>query len=191
MRELEDILVDYFAGDELSPEESRVLVEWLEQGNHREIITAYRECMRERGSGRVCVRIRGSGMSFIRYRIGVVQGKRRFFYWSVAACLFMLLGPVVLYFGNFGNGSASDGVITSEPVAGKSYAQLKLADGKEIPLYANRDEMIIADSSMSVENMNKTLVYRKNKINEKIEYNTLTVPLGAEYNVVLAGWDKG
>ena len=40
MRELEDILVDYFAGDELSPEESRVLVEWLEQGNHREIITA-------------------------------------------------------------------------------------------------------------------------------------------------------
>lgn len=69
----------------------------------------------------------GFGMSFIRYRIGVVQGKRRFFYWSVAACLFMLLGPVVLYFGNFGNGSASDGVITSEPVAGKSYAQLKLA----------------------------------------------------------------
>lgn len=190
MRELEDILVDYFAGDELSPEESRVLVEWLEQGNHREIITALQGMHAGAGIRKSLRQDPGSGMSFIRYRIGVVQGKRRFFYWSVAACLFMLLGPVVLHFGNFGNGSASDGVITSGPVAGKSYAQLKLADGKEIPLYANRDEMIIADSFMSVENMNKTLVYRKNKINEKIEYNTLTVPLGAEYNVVLADGTK-
>ena len=190
MRELEDILVDYFVGEELSPEESRMLIEWLEQKNHRKITSALQGMHVGAGIRKRLRQEPDSGMSYIRHKIGVMQGKRRFFYCSVAACLLLLLGPVVLYLGNFGRGLTPDEVIPSESVAGKSYAQLKLANGKEILLYANRDEMIITDSFMSVENMNKMLVYRENKKNEKIEYNTLTVPPGAEYNVVLADGTK-
>lgn len=191
MREIEDILVDYFAGEELSPEESRVLAEWLEQETNMRLTSTLQGMRKGIGIRKRLHREPERGMRSIWHKVNARSGRRRLFYrYSAVACLLLSLGMAWLYWGTSDMRPEAEQVVTTKSIDGKSFARLKLANGEVISLHANRDEVIVADSFMKVENTNNTLVYNKHTIKKEVEFNTLTVPLGAEYNVILADGTK-
>lgn len=193
MKEIEDILVAYLAGEELSSEEQNALEEWMRNSSNTKLVSVLGGM---RGGDRVRKQLQADpkrGMRSIMRRIRVRAKRdrlRRLYIYSATACLLLLLSATFFYWGNFGQKQGADSIRNMELEASKSFAHLKLADGKIVPLYANRNEIIVADSFFRVENKNNTLVYDKRVAGEKIIYNTITVPLGAEFNVVLADGTK-
>ena len=65
--------------------------------------------------------------------------------------------------------------------------QLRLGNGDVLDLDDYGDEMVAVDSFYHVRNENNTLVYSdEEQKKDSVEFNTLTVPVGAEYRLVLA-----
>ncbi len=187
MRDIEDILVDYFAGEELSTEESRLLEEWKEEREHARLLNVLQEMRGGREESRKLKEDPGKGMRVIQKRIRVRRKKtKRMFIASVAACLAIVLGTLLYYFRE-----DSDKIVpTTELATSKAFARLKLADGREVTLRADRDEVIVADSFSTVKNSNSTVIYDEKTIGKRVEYHTLAVPVGAEYNLVLSDGTK-
>ncbi len=193
MKEIEDILIAYLAGEELSSEEQNTLEEWMRNSSNTKLVSVLG---RMRGGDRVRKQLQADpkrGMQSIVRRIRVKAKRdrlRRLYIYSASACLLLLLSTTFFYWGDFGLKQGADPIRDMELVASKSFAHLELADGRVVPLYADRNEVIVADSFFRVENKNNTLVYDKSVAGEKIIYNTITVPLGAEFNVLLADGTK-
>ena len=90
-----------------------------------------------------------------------------------------------MYWENANRSMKIEHLASSDSIVGRSFARLKLADGKVILLDANQNEIILADSFIKVENSNNTLIYNQNAAKKEVEFNTLSVPKGTEYNIVL------
>ena len=107
---------------------------------------------------------------------------------AVAAVALLVIGLVFLFKSPAGekkvNGFADDCTLVT----------LKLDNGKVLPLRADRtNEVIVKDSFSCIENDNSTLICMNDGIkedNEEVAYHTITVPVGAEYRVLLPDGTK-
>ena len=68
--------------------------------------------------------------------------------------------------------------------------QLTLSSGEVIPIISGRDFEINEDSLASILNKGNTLIYTPGKSSKQVEYNTITVPPGGEYAIVLSDGSK-
>ena len=132
------------------------------------------------------------GMRSIWHKVDVHRGRKRLLYvsFSVAACFLLFFGGAFLYWENANRSMKIEHLASSDSIVGRSFARLKLADGKVILLDANQNEIILADSFIKVENSNNTLIYNQNAAKKEVEFNTLSVPKGTEYNIVLSDGTK-
>lgn len=192
MRTIEEILVDYFDGAELSPEETIILEKWMRHPVNMELFVVLEnmhtgKCLREQIQN-----VPQQGMQLILQKIKASRNKKfkRLSGYSAAACLTLLLVAGFLYWLYPVGHSDKMPVNEMELAVNKSFARLTLADGQIVSLHADREQVIVADSFLKIENTNNTLIYNKHITKEKIEYNTITIPVGAEYNIRLADGTK-
>lgn len=189
MKEIDDILLDYMAGENLSEGDRRVLNEWLREEKNRRFVEVLRKMSEGRELRRDLRRRSGEGMEVIRGKIRKRERRRRLrYFYSAAACLLLLAGCFFwLNGGKEGSESRLGDVYafwTEEEPAG---VRLELGDGHVVVLDDYEDEVVVADSFYHVRNENSTLVYADETLKkDTLEFNTLMVPVGAEYRLVLA-----
>lgn len=189
MREIEDILVDYFGGEELSASDSAKLEKWLQQGDGARIVQVLDGMHVGKTLQEELERDAEAGMEAIRRRWRRRNRRRNLWYGgAVAAVALLLLGLMFLFKSPVveerANTFADDCTLVT----------LKLDNGKVLPLCADRtNEVIVEDSFKRIENDNSTLIYTNDGVteeNEEVAYHTITVPVGAEYRVLLADGTK-
>ena len=190
-----EILASDLSGEPLSAEETRLLEAWKEThpANHA-IYQQFRSLM-ERNSGILRGNDKKVLFEQIQQKITIqeakLQNQKHLAWFSAAASILIILG--MFYY--FSDNRQSD-IKTPAPVAqqikpGESKALLQLATGEVIPLNARQREYIVVDSTLEIKNLAHTLIYdTKDSASKNITYNTLSVPLGAEYKVILSDGTK-
>lgn len=107
---------------------------------------------------------------------------------SIAAGIMLLVGTGTIFFRSADNGDAGVGITpTGEILPANGIAVLRLSDGQEIRL--DKKEMIQEGENVFIRNdSSDVLDYSKIVASQSDEvlYNTIAVPVGGEYRVVLA-----
>lgn len=113
--------------------------------------------------------------------------------YKYAAILIIALLVSVYIFKNF---KTSDQITEENLVeinAGHPKATLVLSNGKEVDLGAHQNETIFSSGHTQINNTNKTLEYKIEDNNDdlaEVGYNTLYIPIGGIYNVILPDGSK-
>lgn len=189
MRIIEEILADYLAGEPLSKEESVFLKNCLMQDKGDKEFVDFCRVLRERYA--VDERIGKNSTFAYRSILMKIRRKllvRKMMWWSsVAAGIMLFVGMFFMYDYLFMENI--DTKIT--PLTpGKTYAELKLDNGEVISLTPDVLNVVHADSLSEITNTENMLVYTARKRESRLRYNTLKVPVGAEYNLLLADGTK-
>jgi ferric-dicitrate binding protein FerR (iron transport regulator) len=107
--------------------------------------------------------------------------------YAAAACLLLLLGSGFYFYFNM---DTKPSLVELFPNQGASKAILTLSNGKIVDLTVNN--VIVDNGAVIGRNVDNLLSYSDsiNKKEEKIQYNTITVPRGGEYSLVLSDGTK-
>lgn len=189
MKNIEEILLDHVVGEKLSEEEQRLLDEWMRVERNAHFVKVLRKMSQGRELRNALLCRPEEGMRIIREKIRRRRRRTRLrFFYAVASCVLWLAGcflfwnvreerPATMADGGFW-------IWTEEENVG---VQLRLGNGDVLDLDDYGDEMVAVDSFYHVRNENNTLVYSdEEQKKDSVEFNTLTVPVGAEYRLVLA-----
>ncbi len=184
---IEDILADYFSGEELSSEDTRVLREWAEKSNNTILMSALEKIHRGKAVREKLQQQPQEGMRLIKRKIERRRNKIRWYSMGSAACIIVLFCMTFFYLSG---GHENEVKTSAQVVHANTSVQLKLSDGKIIPLKENQDKVVVSDSFVHVQSTNNTLVYVPGTEKGMEEFNTLVVPIGAEYSIVLSDGTK-
>ena len=186
MKHIDEIIVDYLAGGELSREEFQYLEAWQEQNKDSHLfLSRLGEMNRNRP---IFDKHLGDPQEAFRQMMQKLPTRRtrRLRGYSIAAGIALLLSLSFLWVYYPGRKA----VVAEHVFPGQSYAELRLADGQRVSLQAEEERTIASDSLAEIKNTRNTLVYTVKNEPEVIEYNTLTIPPGAEYTLQLADGTK-
>ena len=186
MENIDEIIAARLAKESLSQEEINSLDEWLSQSKSHKHIYSRLETMAERGK-LLQEDHRDHNLVYHEILNKVLQKKKKqqkLIIHSIAASITLLIGLFFLFQQEpekpvFSHNSFSEPIKPSSPKA-----KLTLEDGKSIDIEVSQESVILADSLVKIENKGNMLVYSSEKM-EKVAYNTLSIPLGAEYCVML------
>lgn len=189
MREIEDILIDYFEGEELSENDSSEFEKWFRQKKGAEFVRVLESMRGGKALWEELERDAEAGMEMIKRKLKKTRRRRSLWYGGVAAAvLFLLCGLAFLFEEPVVNRSELPGSEVSQCC---TLVKLKLDNGEVLPLHGDQvGEVIVKDSCMRIENDNNTLICTNEGSREKIGFNTISVPVGAEYRVVLPDGTK-
>lgn len=194
MKEIEEILVDYWGGEVLSESDAAVLTEWLSDKRNAEMLRVLEgmrggkvlreELERDAEAGMVAIRRRCQSE---RLRVGK---RRQWWYGAVAAvAVVAFFVSFVLVRGDFKRGTA-DRLPVGTTIVSQS-VRLELNNGKIVPLRSGQTGgVVVKDSAVCVECGGDTLIYAGGDERAKEEYHTITVSTGAEYSLILADGTK-
>lgn len=134
------------------------------------------------------------------HSISVKQNRLKAWYYYAAAILLICCGiGLSIYLAKFNNGSVKDvsvhnyaqkSVTTS---GNQTHVTLKLSNGKELVLDEAKLGKIVTEDQVSIiKNKDGQLVYDLSKVvdNGELAYNTITTPVGSNYQVVLSDGTK-
>lgn len=193
-KDIDEILVNFLDKQPLTDEEKRILGEWEHSS------------AQNRGFGKVIQKLEHQReildkhqkqdvvFEKIQHRVRQLRRKHQFILWSSCAagivvligCFFMLKqkGPLQEYI-------TLDRAYLSELSNTHPSVELILPNGEKRLLDAKGSTVIISDSTGEIRTDKKTLIIEKNEIKERVpEYYTMSIPLGAEYNVILSDGTK-
>lgn len=187
----EKLLQRYLDG-QISPEEATELMEWLRQtGAHRQVLQRmqgeFRELVAERPEidPAVSQRMETRLLESIRAtRVRRLPVRR----WAAAAAILVLLGAGGLYFLTRPS-IPKQTIVQANPVSpadiapGSDKAELTLADGSVVTLDSAGNQVIRQGETL-VRQQNGQLLY-SNGTQPAVGYNTLTVPRGGQFQIVL------
>ena len=186
MENIDEIIAARLAKESLSQEEINSLDEWLSQSKSHKHIYSRLETMAERGK-LLQEDHRDHNLVYHEILNKILQKKKKqqkLIIHSIAASITLLIGLFFLFQQEpeqpvFSHSSFSEPIKPGSPKA-----KLTLEDGKSIDIEVSQESVILADSLVKIENKGNMLVYSSEKM-EKVAYNTLSIPLGAEYCVML------
>lgn len=184
--EIEDIIINMLAGEKLSPEEERILTEWLKDEKHKQQLyelqrvrdAVYAQKVSEQANGET------AWETFARNR----KTQRR---WRVlgsyaaAAIVTILIGfgfLLALKQESVQEFNPSDTTRTS--IHAKNIV-LTLSDGREIVLSDSVNDLQ-EQNGATIRNKAQQLVYSPTTDNKQVVYNTIRIPRGSEYQLILA-----
>lgn len=185
-----EIVAACLAGEELSSEERVKLEQWRRVGEHEGEYERLRKIAACGVAVRGCDSIRGEGaygriMRQVERKRSEHPIQKRVWIYSAASVLLLMGVITLLMFSRF-EGEVFTRPLTNQILPGTAKARLTLANGQEIELNCLGNGVIVEDSLLHVRNDASTLIYSSEKTPMEMEYNTLSVPDGAEYNLVLA-----
>ena len=190
MKEIEDILVDYFGREELSASDLARLERWLADRNNAKMVQVLEGMQGGRELREELERDPKAGMAAIRrrWRNNGRSGNWRYKLWygGVAAAIIVFFVSFALLSEYFESGSdVYVGIVDCSSV------KLKLNNGDVLPLRSGEvSEVVVRDSFTCLENENSTLICTSDKVSDEVEYHTISVPAGAEYRVILSDGTK-
>ena len=191
--EIDRILADLVAGERISAEDRQILENWKEVSGRN---SRFEREMREiASSGAKLHHRRKNEIVFeqveqvVRKRRGRVRLMRQL---SVAAGIALFVG-IAAYFmlaGERQTGTSAR-VVTARIMPGSVRAELVLPRGEVVHLDSTTQVVLAADSlNLRVMSDESTLIYGAEEKNEQMEYHTIRVPRGGEYNLQLADGSK-
>jgi hypothetical protein len=167
-------LVERYINNTASREELEVFFNLLEKG----VLDAYLQKipLTEAGAGNAAVpKVKTfKSYSFLRY--------------AVAASVIFAVAVGIFLYKSLVQKAADESKTTaySIPVAmpGSKKALLTLSNGRTVPL--NKTQQIIKEGERTIIQESDKLIYRPEKETGAVSYNTVTTPMGGEYQVVLS-----
>ncbi len=185
-----EIIAASIHGEELSSEEAIVLRDWLEENerNRNEYIRLKMFYQENRGSSQVFIDIqRAWRENSDRRKTGkITRFRRQIVRMGIAAVFALLMGVgALLLTNNKEKQEIEKKVVEAQIVPGSPKAVLTLASGEQLDL--QKDRHFISKDSCEIRNEGNVLEYVAgiNKKEKILEYNTLTIPRGGEYQLKL------
>lgn len=191
---LYEIIAASFSQEPLNQEENLILQEWLKTSAEHRILYGKLQKFYERGEvfrkqgginhSEAWRRIvKASGISSVRPR--KISLRKTV---GVAAGFLLLIGLGVLLWWKFDDSVASV-EYTKAFLPGATSVQLKLENGKKVELTPATTSVVVSDEGKRVSCISNVLDYYTDSLvsrESKIVYNTLIVPVGAEYKLILS-----
>ena len=189
--EIDRILTDLMAGESISSEDRQILENWEKSSERnlcfereiRQLVSSGASLKGRRGRDEVWERVKRRERTHGRIRL-----LRKF---SVAASIVLFL-CVTIYMVRLSQWQ-EERVEQVPVVTGKSgmkCAELILPRGEVIRLDSASNVLFVADSLTRVINDGNTLIYKAGEDDGQVEYHTIRVPRGGEYNLQLADGSK-
>ena len=192
---ISEIIAAYLSGEVLSESERQEVEAWLRDHDGEKEVEVLRGMFR---SARLVKEAPGTRGASVMKKIEAKVVSRRVgrklkirWSYSVAAAIAVLLCSVLLYRWL---GTNQENQVVPRDVrqnVNTSIAHLKLNTGEVVEL-EKYDGKFIREDSVQIANENATLRYTATDsvAPEKVEFNTLVIPRGSEYNIVLADGTK-
>ena len=183
--DIDRILAGSFTGEKLSEEEKCLLEEWKRENECRNRFEGELHELRKLGVG---LKYR-ENKDFVFARIErIVQKQRKeqlFIRWSsVAAGIMLLLGIMGYFIYSQEDGNEIIEIANIGP--GSPKAELILPQGQVIELDSSFQEIVFAEHQSKVASVKNTLIYDAGMNVETIDFHTIRVPLGGEFNLQLS-----
>lgn len=186
-----EIIAASIHGEELSQEEAGMLHGWLEEDerNRNEYARLRMFYDENRGSfhGYTDIQRAWRENRDRKNRGNMVVIRRRIMRWGYAAAVMLAVGVgVLLLTGKDDKQTAKVEVAESHIVPGSPKAMLTLASGEKLDL--QEEGQFVSKDSSRIRNVGNVLEYEagvKKRGEKKLEYNTLTIPRGGEYQLRL------
>lgn len=191
--EIDRILADLVAGERISAEDRQILENWKKASGRNSRFE--REIREIASSGAKLHQRRKNTLVFeqVEQIVRKQRGRLRFVrHLSVAAGIALFLG-MAAYFMLAGERQmeTSARVAATRIMPGSVRAELVLPRGEVVHLDSTSQVVLAADNrNPRVVSNGNTLIYDKEEKNEQVEYHTIRVPRGGEYNLQLADGSK-
>ncbi|MCB6972353.1 MULTISPECIES: FecR domain-containing protein [Butyricimonas] len=192
---ISEIIAAYLSGEVLSESERQEVEAWLREHDGEKEVEVLRGMFRSARLVKEAPGTRGASvMKKIEAKVVSRRAGRKLkirWSYSVAAAIAVLLCSVLLYRWL---GTNQENQVVPRDVrqnVNTSIAHLKLNTGEVVEL-EKYDGKFIREDSVQIANENATLRYTSTDsvAPEKVEFNTLVIPRGSEYNIVLADGTK-
>ncbi|SHF00739.1 FecR family protein [Mariniphaga anaerophila] len=179
--------------EELTPRENEELDNWVNEGSNRQLLNAIKNSKNYSAWSRTREADTQPAWNKI-YKVIQKQKKHSFLQkaFRVAASVLLPLligGGVYLFVSDHINKQATESTVVAQITPGTSKAVLVLDNGKSIVLDTPGEEEIREEDGTVIRKSEKKLDYTEHKINKKAKqplYNTIRVPQGAEYDLLLS-----
>ena len=192
---ISEIIAAYLSGEVLSESERQAVEAWLRAHDGEKEVEVLRGMFRSARLVKEAPGTRGASvMKKIEAKVVSRRAGRKLkirWSYSVAAAIAVLLCSVLLYRW-LGTNQENQVVLRDvRQNVNTSIAHLKLNTGEVVEL-EKYDGKFIREDSVQIANENATLRYTSTDsvAPEKVEFNTLVIPRGSEYNIVLADGTK-
>lgn len=185
--EIDRILADIIAGEKISEEDQRLLEEWRQ---HSEESLYFEKEVRELARAGSELKSRRTNASIFERVEQDVKKQRKIRFMqrvSVAASIVLLVG--FSFYFMFLPGKQENEfqqMAATTIVHGGARAELILPRGEVSPLDTMTRVVLAGDSLLQVTSSRNTLIYNSETNNEQVEYHTIRVPRGGEYNLLLS-----
>lgn len=182
------LLLEYLSG-EMSENHRLELMNWMEEKEENRLFVEKVSadasfCRRWKQREGIDVE---SAVNRFEARTGKKLRKRAKHYWKYAAAVILLLGIMGVWTLRHGTeGKRPVEVVDAERKPGDERAVLILANGQQLPLISRDSVYTDLGQEGCLEQKNHQLIYGQNTTMAVLQYNTLMVPRGSEYQVVLS-----
>ena len=192
-REINEIIRDYLSGERLSDEELEQLEAWRRQsGKHHRWLTylsgmnrgkAIRENMQHRPHLR---------RTAIEEHVAAFRRREKRIKWASVAAGLILLAGFSFFFAKSVYQEPALPVAQQQAIQpGSSQARLILENGENILLSHSAQGIVLEDKDYTIKNDTASISYTGVSIETgELKYNTLQIPVGAEYSVLLSDGTK-
>ena len=187
MRNMEDILKAWMAEEALTSEEKQQLEKWLTIRSGQDLMGLIDELKQGTGLYTKLKEDPEANFSAIKVNVNRIRGKRKrvFQWWARISAVVLLLISMLFIFYPYRKGEQL-ATLSEDRASSKSIAILTRADGTTYTLHAEETRVEATDHVIEFTEKNKTLFVEHLTATDTIGYNTVTVPLGGEYKMVLS-----
>lgn len=191
-------LISKEIGDDLTPDERQELTDWLTE--HPENKALYvriknSETFKSRNDEYQQIDVQ-AGWGILNSKIArankVIKLKRIFAYAAAILVPLMIFGGIIGYLSNQKSEVIIAAHVPVEILPGKPRAILVLDNGQSVLLDSLAEQSITEKDGTTIEKGNRSLNYSKqaDNLNTANIYNTIKIPQGGEYNLILSDGTK-
>lgn len=184
--DIEEIMVDVISGETLSSEKEMFFKEWLKEDENRKEFCKYQRL--HDALFAIRMREKSDGVEMLEDIISVQRPNRSVRHWlGYAAGVACLVGFALLFFlFRVNQPERQENVVAQIETEAQQDIVLTLSNGKRILLSDSVGSIQAPDGAVIHHSKEDGLVYDSLASTSQLVYNTISIPRGAEYKLLLA-----